>query len=76
MPAWLPSGWLIVSIFVFVDGSHVLLVVPSCATDIRGTKPERGPRMRFAFLMGLGLNNQLRQVKLKLVWVDKIRNRG
>ena len=42
MPTWLPSGWLIFSIFVFVDGSHVLLVVPNCATDIRGTEPEQG----------------------------------
>lgn len=46
MPTLLPNGWLIFSIFVFEDGSHVLPVVPNCATDARGPEPEQEPRMR------------------------------
>jgi hypothetical protein len=49
MPTLLPNGWLIFSIFVFVDGSHVFPMVPNCATDAGGPEPEQGPRI------GLGL---------------------
>lgn len=54
MPTLLPNGWLIFSIFVFVDGSHVLPMVPNCATDARGTEPEQGPRMRLGLPDGHG----------------------
>lgn len=48
MPTLLPNGWLIFSIFVFEDVSHVRLV-PHCATDARGTEPAQGPRLRLGF---------------------------
>lgn len=49
MPTLLPNGWLIFSIFVYVDGSHVFLMVPSWAIDEAGPEPEQGTPI------GLGL---------------------
>lgn len=54
MPALLPNGWLIFSFFVYVDGSHVFLMVPSCAIDEVGPEPEEGP------MVGLGLPSKLK----------------
>lgn len=48
-PTLLPNGWLIFSFFVYVDGIHVFLMVPSCAIDEAGPGPEEGP------MVGLGL---------------------
>lgn len=43
MPTLLPNGWLIFSFFVYVDGSHVFLMVPSCAINEAGPGPGEGP---------------------------------
>lgn len=57
MPTLLPNGWLIFSIFVYVDGSHVFLMVPGCAIDEVGPGPEQGPTLLFLVGPTLGCSS-------------------